>query len=173
MKSESRSLIGALAQASSLELFHLSVIVERMLSDPARILEVRCRLHLGQPVRFLDPSHPGAEPHLRTARVVAMKDTRVVLRDDASRRDWTLPYAAIEPPAAAEPVETDAMPVRAAPVRPGPDAFRVGDRVSFDDRHLQARVGVVVRIHQQTATLDCDGQRWRVSFGLLRPVLDV
>lgn len=124
-------------------------------------------------MRFLDPSHPGAEPHLRTARVVAMKGTRMVLRDDASRRDWTLSYAAIEPPVAAEPVETDATPMRAAPARPGPDAFRVGDRVSFDDRHLQARVGVFVRINQQTATLDCDGQRWRVSFGLLRLVLDV
>lgn len=51
--------------------------------------------------------------------------------------------------------------------------FRVGTRVSFTDQNLQHRVGLIVRINQRTATLDCDGQTWRVGFGLLRPLFDI
>lgn len=48
--------------------------------------------------------------------------------------------------------------------------FRVGNRVSCTDQH---RVGLTVRINQRTATLDCDGQTWRVGFGLLRPLVAI
>jgi hypothetical protein len=41
--------------------------------------------------------------------------------------------------------------------------------VSFTDQNLQHRVGLIVRINQRTATLDCDGQTWRVGFGLAPP----
>jgi hypothetical protein len=51
--------------------------------------------------------------------------------------------------------------------------FRVGNRVSFTDRNLQHRVGLIVRINQRSATLDCSGQTWRVAFGLLRPLVDI
>jgi hypothetical protein len=68
----------------------------------------------------------------------------------------------------------------AAPAKPTPPPeiasradFRVGNRVSFTDQNLQHRVGLIVRINQRTATLDCDGQTWRVGFGLLRPLVDI
>jgi hypothetical protein len=63
-------LIDALNRASSLELFQLSTIVERMLADPRRIIAVRVNMHLGQTVRFLD----WRDGQLRNGRVVAMKD---------------------------------------------------------------------------------------------------
>ena len=44
--------------------------------------------------------------------------------------------------------------------------------MSFTDSDLQHRVGVIVRINQQTATVSCDGRTWRVSFPLLRHVID-
>jgi hypothetical protein len=44
--------------------------------------------------------------------------------------------------------------------------------VSFTDRDLQRRVGVIVRINQQTATIASDGQSWRVSFALLRHIVE-
>lgn len=43
-----------LGRASSLELFQLSAVMERLLADPKRILAVRKDLHLGQVVSFLD-----------------------------------------------------------------------------------------------------------------------
>lgn len=35
-------------------------------------------------------------------------------------------------------------------------------------KNLKHRVGLIVRINQHTATLDCDGQKWQVAFELLR-----
>ena len=51
--------------------------------------------------------------------------------------------------------------------------FRVGNRVTFIDKNLQCRVGLIVRINQHIATLDCDGTKWRVAFELLRHLVDV
>lgn len=38
---------------------------------------------------------------------------------------------------------------------------------------LAGGVGLIVRINQRTATLDCDGQTWHVFFGLLSHLVDV
>ncbi len=88
-----------------------------------------------------------------------------------------MPYAAI---VTTQPDGTDTGAVASAPAKPTPPPeiasradFRVGNRVSFTDRDLQHRVGLIVRINQRTATLDCDGQTWRVGFGLLRPIVDI
>lgn len=94
-------LIDALNSASSLELFQLSTLIERMLADPRRIIAVCTNLCLGQTVRFLD----WREGEMRNGKVVAMKDTKVTLHEEGSRREWTLPYAAVEPP-----VSTEARP---------------------------------------------------------------
>jgi hypothetical protein len=45
--------------------------------------------------------------------------------------------------------------------------------VSFEGRDLLQHVGQVVRLNQKTATVSCDGQEWRVSFALLRHVVDI
>ena len=47
-------LLELLQRASNLELFELNAVIERMLADPRRILQVRRDLHLGQSVRFMD-----------------------------------------------------------------------------------------------------------------------
>lgn len=51
--------------------------------------------------------------------------------------------------------------------------FKVGDKANFTDKHLRERVWTVVRVNEQTISLDCDGERWRVSPRLLRKVIDV
>jgi hypothetical protein len=170
MSSVDAKLIDALNHASSLELFHLSTIIDRLLADPRRIVPVRVNMHLGQLVRFLD----WRDGQMRSATVVAMKDTQVTLHEQGSRREWKLPYAAIEPPPppaasmAAKPVDTP------APHRPSRNDFRCGEKVTFEDRYLQPLVGTIVRINQRTATVDTgDGQSWRVGFALLRHVIDV
>ena len=166
------STIEALGRASSLELFHLSSVVDRLMSDPKRILEIRRQLHLGQTVRYVDCRAIGAGLTLRSGRIVAMKDTTLIVKDDELRCEWKLPYAAIEVPSTDDP----AMPAHEArnePPHPSRDDFRVGDRVGFDDRHLQTHIGTIVRINQRTASIDCDGHNWRVSFDLLRHIIDL
>lgn len=162
----------ALNRASSLELFHLSRVIERLMSDPSRIVQIRLHLNLGRQVRFVNWKAPGYALQLRSGTVVAMKDTQVTVQDDATRATWTLPYAAIEIPADSRRAPQAPTP-KPAP-RPTRADFRVGDRVSFEDRHLQTRIGTIVRINQKTASVNCENEPgWRVSFGLLRHVVDL
>ena len=166
-------LIEDLPMASSAELYQLSWVIEQLLADPRRIVQARAELHTGQEVQYLD----WADGKMRVARVVAMKDRRVTLLDEASRSHFTLPYAAIVP---VQSSGTDTGANASIPAKPTPPPeiasradFRVGNRVSFTDQNLQHRVGLIVRINQRTATLDCAGQTWRVRFGLLRPLVDI
>jgi hypothetical protein len=163
-------LLDALSRARSLELFHLQSIIERMLADPRRIIAVRVNMHLGQSVRFLDPR----DGQMRSGKVVDMRDTQVVLHEMATRREWKLPYAAVEPqeagaaPARPEPAGAPAVPL------PQRGDFRCGEKVAFEDRYLNTQVGTITRINQRTATIDTgNGHTWRVDFGLLRHVVDV
>ncbi|MDB5751449.1 MAG: hypothetical protein JWP65_1870 [Ramlibacter sp.] len=163
-------LLDALSRASSLELFQLQTIIERMLADPKRIIAVRLNMHLGQTVRFLDRR----DGQMRSGKVVDLRDTQLVLHEPATKREWKLPYAAIEPPAAG--VEQGSAEPAAPPATPLPQRsdFRCGERVAFEDRYLTTQVGIITRINQRTATIDTgDGQSWRVGFGLLRHVVDI
>ena len=165
-------LIEDLPMASSAELYQLSWVIEQLLADPRRIVQARAELHTGQQVQYLHWD----DGKMRAARVVAMKDRRVTVLDETSRSHFTLPYAAIVTTPSSGPDGAEAS----VPTKPTPPPeiasradFRVGSRVSFTDRDLQHRVGLIVRINQRTATLNCDGQTWRVGFGLLRPLVDI
>lgn len=169
MQGADPKLIDALNRASSLELFQLSTIIERMLADPRRIIAIRANMHLGQTVRFLD----WRDGQMRSGKVVALKDTQLTLHEEGTRREWKLPYAAIEPPAPTA-VQTPLQPTAPSPPRPSRNDFRCGEKVAFEDRYLQTQVGTIVRINQRTATVDIgDGTSWRVGFALLRHVVDI
>jgi hypothetical protein len=162
-------LLELLQQASNLQLFQLNSVIERMLADPKRILQVRKVLHMGQTVRFMD----WRDGQMRVGTVVAMKDTHLTIQEQATRSAWTVPYTAVEPPVtgatrpAPEPAPT------AAP-RAGRNDFRCGEKVAFEDKHLNTVVGTIVRINQRTASIDPgDGTAWRVGFALLRHVVDI
>ena len=162
-------LLELLQQASNLQLFQLNSVIERMLADPRRILQVRKDLHMGQTVRFMD----WRDGQMRVGTVVAMKDTQLTVQERATRSAWTVPYTAVEPPATGAP---RAAPDPAPP--PAPHAsrndFRCGEKVAFEDKHLNTIVGTIVRINQRTASIDSgDGTTWRVGFALLRHVVDI
>ena len=163
-------VLDALQNASSLELFQLSTLIERLLADPRRIIAVRKDMNLGQTVRFVD----WRDGSLREGKVVAMRDTQVTLQDLRERKEWKLPYAAIEPPLPYPATRPQAVaPEPPAAPRPTRNDFRCGEKVAFEDKYLQTVVGTIVRINSRTATIDPgDGTQWRVGFGLLRHVLD-
>ena len=162
-------MLEVLNQASNLQLFQLNAVIERMLADPRRILQVRKDLHMGQTVRFMD----WRDGRMRVGKIIAMKDTQLTVHEDGTRSSWTVPYTAVEPPApgAAKPA---AAPQPSPAPRAGRNDFRCGEKVAFEDKHLNTVVGTIVRINQRTATIDPgDGMTWRVGFGLLRHVVDI
>lgn len=165
--------IEELPMATSSELYQLSWVIEQLLADPRRVVQARSQLHLGQQVQCFNWSDGKLQP----ARVVSMKNDRVTLLDERSKRHFSVSYAAIMAQTEAS-VHSNAPAHEAAIPSPPPqinerEDLRVGQRVSFTDRELQRRIGLVVRINQQTATLDCEGQTWRVAFGLLHHVVEV
>lgn len=156
-------LLDLLRNAPSLELYQLSLTVHQLLGDPERILAIRSRLHLGAQVQYYH--HQRHE--LVGGTVVELRQTDVTVREDATHQQWRLPYPAVVPDASARA----APPPQPAPIKQV--TLKVGDKAGFTDKHLRERVGVVVRVNDRTISLDCDGERWRVSPHFLRKVIDV
>lgn len=169
-------LIEDLPMASSAELYQLSWVIERLLADPRRIVQLRSQLHTGQQIQYFS----WQDGKLRQARVVGMHGDHVAVHDAGYAKPFKVHYAAIVAEPGGASAEDGSQPVASQQVRPTPPPevasradFRVGSRVTFTDKNFQRRVGLIVRINQQTATLDCDGQKWRVGFELLQHLVDV
>ena len=169
-------LIEELPMATSAELYQLSWVIEQLLADPRRIVQVRAKLHTGQQIRYLN-WHDGK---LRSARVVGMHGDHVAIQDASHSKAFKVHYAAILTEPTDATTETGPTPADVERARPAPPPevagradFRVGNRVTFIDKNLEHRIGLIVRVNQHTATLDCDGQKWRVAFELLRPLVDI
>lgn len=160
-------ILDSLRQAPSAELYRLYLTIGKMLDDPRRILEVRQRLHIGMTVRYIGDNPLG--PPLE-GTVTELRHTQAVVQDNMTRRRWAVLYAAILLDATAAPIQKEAPPPR-----PRPEEFFIGDTVGFTDKHLNERVGTVVRLNAKTASIavtDSEGH-WRVSYGLLRKILDI
>jgi hypothetical protein len=54
-----------------------------------------------------------------------------------------------------------------------PVAFQIGDTVGFTDKYFREQVGTIIRLNDKTVSIDCNGQRWRVSPKLLRRIIDL
>jgi hypothetical protein len=167
-------LISALPQASSLDLYRIEFAIERLRNDPQRILAIRSRLHLGMVVCFFG-WQDGA---MHTGRIVVMRDRDVTIDDTTKRSRWSgVPYAALDlDEGSGDPdVEIlDEVPRSPrTPKRFTREDFAVGDTVSFVDRYEQTCVGRIMRMNVKTATVECDNGAWRVSFGLLKHVVDL
>ncbi|HEX8955339.1 MAG TPA: hypothetical protein VF798_03640 [Burkholderiaceae bacterium] len=158
-------LLDVLRNAPSLDLYELSLAINRMLTDPKRILDVRRHLHLGAQVMYFDHRHGTLVP----GRVLQLQPAQVIVQDEATRTRWTLPYAAVVAEPGASTEQAPPVPSRRADV----ESFKLGDTVSFTDKHLRERFGTIIRMNAKTCSLLCDGEQWRVSPGLLRKVIDV
>lgn len=91
------------------------------------------------------------------------------VQDDLTRAHLKLPYAAIVADSSqhAEPAQ------QIRPKRVDMTEFKLGDTVSFTDKHLRERIGTITRLNAKTCSLLGDGEQWRVSPGLLRKVVDL
>jgi len=160
-------ILDSLRQAPSAELYRLYLTIGKMPDDPRRILEVRQRLHIGMTVKYIG-DNPLGPPSNGT--ITELRHTQAVVQDNVTRRRWAVLYAAILLDATAAPIQQE--PPQA---RPRPEEFFIGDTVGFTDKHLNERIGIVVRLNSKTASIavaDIEGH-WRVSYGLLRKIVDI
>ena len=159
-------ILDTLRHAPSLDLYELSLTVNRLLADPVRILEIRKLLHLGARVQFFHHQTNALAPGI----VVELRQKEVLVQLETTLSQWWLPYTAIvADPAQRTPQSTS------GPAAPAIEAtvFRVGDTVGFTDKYLRERVGTVIRINDKSISIDCGGESWRVSRRLLRKIIDI
>lgn len=158
-------LLDALRLASSLELYELSVAINRMLTEPRRILDIQQHLHPGAQVMYYDERRGTLVP----GRILQLQPTYAIVQDDITRTQWKLAYAAI----VADPAQHAGQPPQAPPRRADMTTFKLGDTVSFTDKHLRERIGTITRLNTKTCSIICEGEQWRVSPALLRKIIDL
>ncbi len=167
-------LIEELPMATTAELYQLSWVIDQLLADPRRIVQVRAQLHTGQKVQYLSWRRQVALGAGRRDPRRPRRGTRRGLQQGLQ----SAPAAIFTEPPNAPTSVVHTRDVELTRPSPPPEVagradFRVGNRVTFIDKNLQHRVGLIMRVNQQTATLDCDGQKWRVAFELLRLLVEV
>ncbi|MBL8386423.1 MAG: hypothetical protein JNM90_25285 [Burkholderiales bacterium] len=154
-----QQVIDALPQASDHELARLRLAIDEILLDPQRIAEIRARLAVGQTIDYL------SERQNRTShgRIVELMADRVLIQTAERKLRW-LHYASIQ---------LDPPVSRRQPETPAPPRFRIGERVSYEDRAMVHRFGTVKRINRISVTVQGDDGAVRIPFTQLRRVVDL
>ena len=155
-------LMSELRQAPDLDLLRLRTAIDHLLQSPSRILAVRQHLHLGQEIHFWNLR----DNRMQHGRITKFKSDQLLILAENPSQYWWVSYAAIQ-------LDPGHVPLPESPRPLGRADFAPGDTVSFEGRDLIQRVGSIVRLNQKTATVSCDGQEWRVSFALLRHIVDL
>src|SRR3982751_4622377 len=94
--------IEELPMASSAELYQLSWVIEQLLTDPRRIVQVRAQLHTGQQAQYVS----WKDGRLCSARVFGRHGDPVEIRDAAYSNAFKVHYAAIRTEPAAASTES-------------------------------------------------------------------
>ncbi|MCC6473915.1 MAG: hypothetical protein IT514_09240 [Burkholderiales bacterium] len=155
-------MMSSLQQASDLDLLRLRTAIDHLLMQPQRIPAVRRELQLDHEVDFWNLR----ENRLRRARIAQFKSDQLMIQTESPAQYGWLTCAALR-------IDVSKAPPPQPRARPRRSDFARGDTVSFEGRDLIQRVGTVVRLNPKTATVSCDGQQWRVPFGLLRRVVHI
>ena len=155
-------LMTSLQQASDLDLLRLRTAIDHLLQSPKRLIAIRERLHLGQEVDFWNQR----DNRMQHGRIVQFKRDQLLIQTENPSTYWWADFAAIQ-------LDERQAPQPEPPKRMARSEFAFGYTVSFEGRDLIQRLGNIVRVNQKTATVSCDGQQWRVSFALLRRVVDL
>jgi hypothetical protein len=144
-------------------------------NEPRRVVAIRSQLHLGMTVQFFD----ALDGAFHTGRIIALRDQGMTIEEPVRNlRHTGVPYAALDLNTPAQP---EVEIIQGQPVRP-PAAkaptradFKVGDKVTFNDRYQAPITGTITRINQKSITVVPDHQpgQWRVSPSLLRHIIDV
>jgi hypothetical protein len=157
-------IIKALESASTFDLYRLQVAIGHLLTEPKRLQAIKRRLKPGQKIAYFD----GDENRLVEARVIKLKQTRLLVRRMDNQELWNIPFYWVN----LENVEID-PPVSSGPVGLDKSQVRVGDRVGFEAREGEILYGEVIRLNRKTVTVVVDGEgQWRVAYSLLFPVIE-
>lgn len=156
------AVLQALNQASGFELYRLRAAIDRVLADPKWIRAVQSQLRIGQEITFFD----ARANKLQAAEILDFRKKEVLVRQLDTDERWLIAYTC---------VNLDGVDARIREIATrglSRQAVAVGDTVGFLDREQQQRSGKIIRLNEKSVTLLSNGQKWRVSYGLLHHVVD-
>lgn len=155
-------ILSMLNKASAFDLYRVRAMIDRALDQPRWVLAVQSRLTIGMTIEYFDYRDNSAVK----AQLLEMRRKNAVVRDLNSKKIWVISYAAIN--LGGSDVEVRDQPASGL----SRHALAVGDLVGFLDKDQREQCGRIVRLNDQTVTLDVDNRKWRVSYTLLHRVLD-
>ena len=158
------ALLDELEKRSLFDLWRLNAAIARALEDPRKNEAIRARLCIGQAIRYFDAK----ENREIGGRIVEIKRSRALIENDHDRKLWNIPFYMIN----LQGTGLDSQFSRVGQ-KVRRDSLQVGDLVSYRSREHRDVYGVVVKLNPKTAQVQLpDGDRWKVSYGLLSHVLD-
>jgi hypothetical protein len=155
-------VLAALDEASLFQLYRLNAAINNQLDDPKRVRAVKQALRVGQTVRWFD----SVDNRLQEATLLRINRTRAEIQNLGDGKRWSIPFYQID---------LDGADVTIATQKRQPidrNRLSVGDRVAFKGRDGHERFGEVVKLNTKTASVQVGTVRWRVSYGLMAPVID-
>ncbi len=146
------------------QLYRLSARIDLFMEDSTRLKPIARSLSPGCEIEYFCSRENRCIP----AIVNKVNRTTADVTNVGDGKRWRIELAAINTGGAEDSLQS--MTLNRPLAR---EDLSVGQLVGFSDRDDQDTYGVIVRLNQKTVTLECDfGKMWRVSYGLLFPVLD-
>lgn len=127
--------------ATSAELYQLSWVIEQLLVDPRRLVQVRAQLHTGQQVQYLswNDGEAAAGSRRRCTGTTLQSKIRPTARPSKCTTRRSTPSRPIRRLNAVRHRQRWSSPGRAHHRRFQAADFRAGNRVTFTDKNLQHR----------------------------------
>jgi hypothetical protein len=153
-----------LDKASLFELYRLGAEIADRLDDPIRLLEVKRRFSPGQEIEYFDQN----ENKLFKAKVVKIKRTRVVVKNEDDNRLWNIPFYAVN----LDNIDTDIV-TNANKLGISKTQLKIGAKVGFRDNNNKEHYGEVVKLNPKKAVIkEGDDIIWRVPYIMLVNVIE-
>lgn len=157
-------IITQLEQASPFQLWRLRSLIDKMLDDPNKLLEVRRKLYIGQHITYFE----SVENREVSATILKILHSHVLVKNIHDDEEWKLPLYMLNIEGLPTDVAGDRQKVNRL-------TLKVGEKVGFINHKQDNKIfcGVVTKLNTKTATIKIlTGEMWRVSYGALFYVLD-
>lgn len=156
------ALLATLNNASLFELYRLNAAIHQQLEDPKRNSEIKTRLKPGLLISYFDHD----ANRLKTATIIKLKRTRVLVKDEDDGGLWNIAYYHVN----IDDLDVDMQSTSSQKV--SRSTLKVGDNVGFKDKQGNELFGEVVKLNPKTAGVLVGKTQWRVAYGLLSTVME-
>jgi hypothetical protein len=154
-------ILEALNNASLFELYRLEQAIRRNLEDPVRIRKIKDSLKVGQAIEYFETD----ENRLIEARIVELKRTRVLVKNQHDGKLWNIPFYFIN-------LDHADVAISSPTDQLDRNRLKRGDKVAFKDRKGHDLFGEVIQLNPKTAEVLVGTTRWKVSYRLLSSIIE-